>query len=77
MHMTNSCLTCTFFQMQPNFVAIQLTGIVPFTIDVALKSDSSSNEHNFIGDTYTKALDFHQNQFDQKFERIFELRKKG
>lgn len=66
-----------FLQLEPNLVAIQLTGIVPFTIDVAFKSAASSNDDNFIGNTYTKALELHRNQFDEKFEKKFELRSKG
>ncbi|XP_056642689.1 uncharacterized protein LOC130449061 [Diorhabda sublineata] len=61
---------------EPNLVAIQLTGRVPFTIDVIYESGSSVREI-LAGDAYTKILQLHQNQFSEKFEDIFKLKRKG
>ncbi|CAH1118742.1 unnamed protein product [Phaedon cochleariae] len=65
-------------KINPNLVAIQLTGKVPFAVDVVFESASSSNkQETLVGKTYTKALAWHKNRFDQKFEDVFGLKAKG
>lgn len=62
----------------PNFVATQITGIVPFTLDVIFESGSFGvRDKTLSGDTYTDMLEKHQVSFDDKFEEVFNLKKKG
>ncbi|KAJ8957230.1 hypothetical protein NQ318_007794, partial [Aromia moschata] len=62
----------------PNFVAIQLTGKLPFTVDVVFESESSSNQQEtLVGEAYTKSLAWQEARFDERFEATFKLRNKG
>ncbi|XP_023311834.1 mannosyl-oligosaccharide glucosidase GCS1 isoform X2 [Anoplophora glabripennis] len=62
----------------PNFVAIQLTGRIPFVVDVIFETESFSNkQETLVGETYTKSLAWHESRFDEKFESKFKLRHKG
>ncbi|XP_044262589.1 mannosyl-oligosaccharide glucosidase [Tribolium madens] len=63
---------------QPNFVAVQLTGKVPFSVDVVFESGSfGTRQDTLVGETYTKALAWHEARFGQRFEDTFGLHKKG
>ncbi|XP_044757932.1 mannosyl-oligosaccharide glucosidase [Coccinella septempunctata] len=65
-------------EKNPNFVATQITGIVPFTLDVVFESGSFGiRERTLSGNTYTNLLNKYQMTFEEKFEEIFNLRKKG
>ncbi|KAG5893399.1 hypothetical protein JTB14_038061 [Gonioctena quinquepunctata] len=65
-------------KIDPNFVAIQLTGKVPFSIDIVYESSSFTNkQETLVGDTYTKSLEWHRKQFTEKFEKTFSLKAKG
>lgn len=68
----------------PNFIATLITGEPPFSIDISYQSTSGmplseleTNQGPPIGDAYTNALLKKQNEFDNKFEDIFNLKKKG
>lgn len=68
----------THFQVEPNFIATQVQGRVPFSIDVVFESASvGPREQTFKGDVYTQALKWHMDRFDRKFEDIFNLQQKG
>lgn len=61
-----------------NFVAFQLTGELPFQIEVVFESDSSSHRHNMLmGETFTQELQKYSDQFDADFDEKFPLNKKG
>lgn len=61
-----------------NFVATQITGIVPFTLDVIFESGSFGvREETLSGQTYTNLLEKHKSTFNEKFEKVFNLKQKG
>ncbi|KAK9891824.1 hypothetical protein WA026_016621 [Henosepilachna vigintioctopunctata] len=64
-------------EKNPNFIATQITGILPFTLDVMFESGFQTREETLTGHKYTQLLAKHQIDFDEKFENIYNLRNKG
>ena len=63
---------------KPNLIVLQLTGTVPFTIDIAFESDSFvDREDSLVGEKYTQTLAEKEDNFDLKFEQLFQLSNKG
>ena len=63
---------------KPNLIVLQLTGTVPFTIDIAFESDSFvDREDSLVGEKYTQTLAEKEDSFDLKFEQLFQLSNKG
>ncbi|XP_030378998.1 mannosyl-oligosaccharide glucosidase GCS1 [Scaptodrosophila lebanonensis] len=67
---------------EPNFIAIQITAEVDFTLDITYQSTSGFA----LGDSipkpptareYTESLQAKLQEFDQRFEKAFQLRAKG
>lgn len=58
-----------------NFIATQISGRIPFTIEVSYESGSFINRvDKLIGQNYERALEKQRKLFDEKFEEIFKLR---
>ncbi|KAB0802437.1 hypothetical protein PPYR_04623 [Photinus pyralis] len=65
-------------KVPPNFIATQVTGKIPFALDVTFESGSFGTRQNtLVGQTYTETLSWHQTRFDQRFEDTFHLKRKG
>merc|ERR1711949_91844 len=65
-------------EKKPNLIVFQITGTVPFSIDIAFESDSHvDREESLTGERYTKLLAEKEVNFDLKFEQIFQLSNKG
>ena len=63
---------------QPNLVVFQITGVVPFTLDLAFESGSHvERENSLVGDKYSKLLKKKEEAFDLRFEETFHLTGKG
>ena len=63
---------------KPNLIVFQITGTVPFSIDIAFESDSNvEREESLMGEAYTQLLSEKEDNFDLKFEQIFQLSNKG
>ncbi|KAL1489403.1 hypothetical protein ABEB36_014304 [Hypothenemus hampei] len=61
-----------------NFVAVQVTGKLPLTIEVVFESLSVVNsDDRLMGDVYSKALEWHKSRFNQRFEDTFGLKHQG
>lgn len=55
-----------------------MTAKVPFSLDVVFESSSNvERETTFMGNDYTKALEWHRARFSQRFENTFHLAEKG
>ncbi|CAG9861004.1 unnamed protein product [Phyllotreta striolata] len=63
-------------KIDPNFVAIQLTGRIPFVVDVIYQSGTEKQVIQ-ADDAYTKVLNSHKEAFARKFEKLFNLKSKG
>ncbi|XP_072385583.1 uncharacterized protein GCS1 [Diabrotica undecimpunctata] len=63
-------------KIDPNLVAIQLTGKVPFTIDISYESGFNTQE-SLNGNAYTEVLETYRSKFLEKFEKTFKLKQKG
>uniref|UniRef100_A0A6P7FTC3 Mannosyl-oligosaccharide glucosidase n=1 Tax=Diabrotica virgifera virgifera TaxID=50390 RepID=A0A6P7FTC3_DIAVI len=63
-------------KIDPNLVAIQLTGKVPFTIDISYESGFNTQE-SLNGNAYTEELEKYRSKFVDKFEKTFKLKQKG
>lgn len=62
----------------PNFIITQVTGKVPFEIEVSYESGSFSNRiDKLTGKNYDEALDKQRQLFSKKFENVFKLKSKG
>jgi len=62
----------------PNLVVMQVTGTVPFTLDVVFESGSAAGRPgSLVGDRYTALLAEKEQQFDLRFEQTFQLASKG
>nr|XP_012234886.1 PREDICTED: mannosyl-oligosaccharide glucosidase-like [Linepithema humile] len=62
----------------PNFIVTQVTGKVPFEIEVSYESGSFSNRiDKLTGQNYDEALDKQRQLFSKKFENVFKLKSKG
>ncbi|KAK6160390.1 hypothetical protein DH2020_003771 [Rehmannia glutinosa] len=64
----------------PNILVFQISAMIPFKADVAFVSKSSSSTsrteeriRSLIGDSLTSRLEQKQKQFDDKFQRCFEM----
>lgn len=65
-------------KMDPNFIVTQVTGKIPFEIEVSYESGSfSTRMHKLTGDNYDEALEKQRQFFSDKFENIFKLKSKG
>ena len=63
---------------QPNLVVMQITGVVPFTLDLMFESGSNvDREESLVGNRYTKLLKKKVDMFDLRFEKTFHLTEKG
>lgn len=61
-----------------NFIATQVTGRIPFEIEISYESGSFINRvDKLTGQNYDRALEMHRQLFDEKFEKVFKLRSKG
>ncbi|XP_012141245.1 mannosyl-oligosaccharide glucosidase isoform X2 [Megachile rotundata] len=61
-----------------NFIVTQITGRIPFEIEISYESGSFINRvDRLIGENYVNALKKQRKLFDEKFEKIFKLRSKG
>lgn len=66
----------------PNFIAIQITAEVDFTLDITYQSTSGFSVGEMIpkpptGREYTDSLQSHIASFDKRFEETFHLKAKG
>ncbi|EFN77469.1 mannosyl-oligosaccharide glucosidase GCS1 isoform X2 [Harpegnathos saltator] len=62
----------------PNFIATQITGKIPFEIEVSYESGSfGTRVHKLTGDHYDAALEKQRQLFSDKFESVFRLKSKG
>ncbi|XP_011638747.1 mannosyl-oligosaccharide glucosidase GCS1 [Pogonomyrmex barbatus] len=62
----------------PNFVATQVTGKIPFEIEISYESGSFSNRiDKLTGKNYDEALKEQRQSFSKKFESVFKLKSKG
>ncbi|XP_053998124.1 uncharacterized protein LOC128886897 [Hylaeus anthracinus] len=62
----------------PNFIVTQITGKIPFEIEVSYESGSFINRiDKLTGKSYDRTLEKQRKLFDTKFEEIFKLRSKG
>jgi len=63
---------------KPNLIVLQLSGTVPFSIDIAFESDSFiEREDSLVGDRFSQILSDREDSFDLKFEQLFQLSNKG
>jgi len=63
---------------QSNLVIFQISGVVPFTLDIAFESGSfAERSQSLLGDHYTKLLKEKEDAFDLRFEKTFHLTHKG
>ncbi|KAK9301679.1 hypothetical protein QLX08_006092 [Tetragonisca angustula] len=61
-----------------NFIATQITGKIPFEIEISYESGSFINRvDKLTGQNYDRALKTHRKLFDEKFEKVFKLKSKG
>lgn len=65
-------------KMNPNFIVTQVTGKVPFEIEVSYESGSFTNRiDKLTGKEYDEALETQRQLFSKKFENVFNLKSKG
>lgn len=65
-------------KMDPNFIVTQVTGRIPFEIEVSFESGSFGTRiHKLTGDNYDEALEKQRQLFSDKFESVFKLKSKG
>lgn len=70
-------LTCLLFQdKEVNFVPIQMLVETPFVLDVVYTTEDLPTPP-VRGDEYTKTMEKLKMGYDEEFERIFNLEKKG
>lgn len=63
---------------ETNLVVVQVTGTVPFSLDIVFESDSNvDREVSLVGTEYTKSLSQWVDTFDIRFEKTFLLSHKG
>ncbi|GLH08096.1 Mannosyl-oligosaccharide glucosidase GCS1 [Gryllus bimaculatus] len=64
--------------IEPNFIVTQVTGSVPFEIDVVFESSSVLDRREILrGDVYSKELQKWRDEFHHSFEEKFQLQSKG
>lgn len=62
----------------PNFVLTQVTVMPPYEMEVIFESGSFAERPNTLsGDVFEKSLLDHSSKFDDKFDKLFNLRAKG
>ncbi|XP_018377685.1 PREDICTED: mannosyl-oligosaccharide glucosidase GCS1 [Trachymyrmex cornetzi] len=63
----------------PNFIVTQVTGKIPFEIEISYESGSFTNRMDvkLTGNNYDEALKNHRELFSKKFENVFKLKSKG
>jgi len=62
----------------PNLVVMQITGIVPFSLDLVFESGSNvDREGSLVGNKYSDMLREKMDMFDLRFEKTFHLNEKG
>ncbi|XP_066581367.1 uncharacterized protein GCS1 isoform X2 [Prorops nasuta] len=65
-------------RLDPNFIATQVTGKIPFEIEIAYESNSYTDKLDKLsGSNFDTLLEMHRSTFNTKFEQIFKLRSKG
>ena len=62
---------------KPNLIVLQLSGKIPFSVDIVYESDSSIRDESLVGEKYTQTLSDREENFDLKFEQLFQLSSKG
>lgn len=62
---------------QPNFVAYQVTGYLPYVVDMVMETGMFSAAFSISGDKFKSELETRRQQFDAQFEETFELAAKG
>ena len=63
---------------EANFIVTQITGRIPFEIEISYESGSFiSRVNKLTGQNYELALEKQRKLFDEKFEKLFKLRSKG
>ncbi|CAK9795342.1 Mannosyl-oligosaccharide glucosidase GCS1 [Anthophora plagiata] len=61
-----------------NFIVTQITGRIPFEIEVSYESGSFINRDiKLTGQNYDLTLEKYRKLYDEKFEKVFKLRSKG
>lgn len=64
--------------MSPNFVVTQVTGVVPFELEIIFSSVNSGNKPNTIsGPVFDDILKSKLNDFHKRFESTFNMKQKG
>lgn len=62
----------------PNFIVTQVTGELPFELEVRFERNSKlTQKEKLSGKAYDAALGSYEKAFDDKFEKIFKLTEKG
>lgn len=62
----------------PNFIVTQVTGKVPFEVEIIYESGSFSNRiEKLTGKSYDGALEKQRQLFSERFENVFKLKSKG
>lgn len=62
----------------PNFIVTQVTGKIPFEIEISYESGSfSTRMEKLTGNNYDEALKNQRELFSKKFESVFKLKSKG
>ncbi|XP_014477267.1 PREDICTED: mannosyl-oligosaccharide glucosidase GCS1 [Dinoponera quadriceps] len=65
-------------KIDPNFIVTQVTGRIPFEIEVSYESGSFGTRiHKLTGENYDEALERQRRLFADKFESVFKLKSKG
>ena len=63
---------------QPNLVVFQITGVVPFSLDLVFESGSNVERgDSLVGESYTNLIKEKNELFDLRFEKTFMLTHKG
>ena len=63
---------------EPNFVVHQVTGKLPFQLEVVFESNSyQDRDETLRGEAYDALLQKHRNDFKKRFESKFHLKEKG
>ncbi|XP_070540906.1 mannosyl-oligosaccharide glucosidase-like [Ptychodera flava] len=67
-----------FHDYAPNLLVHQITVALPFEVDIVFESGSHASRKTMLaGADFTKLLTQYSQKFDEKFESIFNLKKKG
>ncbi|XP_077992555.1 mannosyl-oligosaccharide glucosidase-like [Glandiceps talaboti] len=67
-----------FHDYAPNLLVHQITLALPFEVDFVFESGSFTERKSVLaGKDFTNLLEYHDQNFDRKFENIFNLKQKG